>query len=52
VTVYVAGAPPSPILLGQLKARHFRTMHVYGLTETYAPIMSCAWHREWDDRSA
>ncbi len=52
VTVYVAGAPPSPTLLGQLKTRNFRPIHVYGLTETYAPITSCAWHREWDDRAA
>jgi fatty-acyl-CoA synthase len=49
-TVYVGGAPPSPTLLEQLKARNFRPIHVYGLTETYAPITSCAWHREWDDR--
>ena len=48
VTVFVAGAPPSPTLLGQLKSRNFRPIHVYGLTETYAPITSCAWHREWD----
>ncbi len=52
VTVFVAGAPPSPTLLGQLKARNFRPIHVYGLTETYAPITSCAWHREWDEKSA
>jgi fatty-acyl-CoA synthase len=51
VTVSVAGAPPSPTLLGQLKARNFRPIHVYGLTETYGPITSCAWHHEWDDRS-
>jgi fatty-acyl-CoA synthase len=50
VTVCVAGAPPSPTLLEQLKTRNFRPIHVYGLTETYAPITSCAWHREWDDR--
>src|SRR6266545_5221224 len=52
VIVLVAGAPPSPTLLGQLRSRNFRPIHVYGLTETYAPITSCAWHREWDDRAA
>jgi len=52
ITVYVAGALPSPTLLRQLKTRNFRPIHVYGLTETYAPITSCAWHREWDDRPA
>jgi fatty-acyl-CoA synthase len=48
VTVFVAGAPPSPTLLGQLKERNFRAVHVYGLTETYGPITSCIWHHEWD----
>jgi fatty-acyl-CoA synthase len=48
VTVTVAGAPPSPTLLGQLDALNFRPVHVYGLTETYGPITSCAWHAEWD----
>jgi fatty-acyl-CoA synthase len=52
VTVYIGGSPPSPTLLGQLKARNFRPVHVYGLTETYAPITSCAWQRAWDDRPA
>jgi fatty-acyl-CoA synthase len=49
VTVMVAAAPPSPTLLRQLKERNFRPIHVYGLTETYGPITSCAWHREWDE---
>jgi fatty-acyl-CoA synthase len=48
VTVYAAGAPPSPTLLAQLKTRNFRAIHVYGLTETYAPITSCAWNRTWE----
>jgi fatty-acyl-CoA synthase len=48
VTVYVAGAPPSPTLLAQLKALDFRPLHVYGLTETYGPTTSCAWNRSWD----
>jgi fatty-acyl-CoA synthase len=51
VIVYVAGAPPSPTLLGQLKQRNFHPIHVYGLTETYGPMTSCAWHREWNARS-
>lgn len=48
VTVTVAGAPPSPTLLGRMKEYNFRPVHVYGLTETYGPITVCAWHREWD----
>jgi fatty-acyl-CoA synthase len=50
VTVCVAGAPPSPTLLEQLKARNIRPIHLYGLTETYGPMTSCAWHCEWDER--
>jgi fatty-acyl-CoA synthase len=48
VTVTVAGAPPSPTLLGKLKELGFRPVHVYGLTETYGPHTVCGWHAEWD----
>jgi fatty-acyl-CoA synthase len=47
VTVTVAGAPPSPTLLGRLRELNFRPIHVYGLTETYGPITVCAWHAAW-----
>jgi fatty-acyl-CoA synthase len=49
VTVTIAGAPPSPTLLDQLRQHNFRPIHVYGLTETYGPIAVCAWHGQWDD---
>ena len=48
VTAAVAGAPPSPTLLGRMQELGFRPVHVYGLTETYGPHTVCAWHREWD----
>jgi fatty-acyl-CoA synthase len=48
VTVTVAGAPPSPTLLGKLKELGFRPVHVYGLTETYGPHTVCGWHADWD----
>ncbi len=51
VTVTVAGAPPSPTLLGQLKALNICPIHVYGLTETYGPYTVCEWHEEWDKLS-
>jgi fatty-acyl-CoA synthase len=47
VTVTVAGAPPSPTLLGHLDVLNFRPVHVYGLTETYGPYTVCDWHEEW-----
>jgi fatty-acyl-CoA synthase len=48
VTCAVAGAPPSPTLLGRLKELGFRPVHVYGLTETYGPHTVCAWNADWD----
>jgi acyl-CoA synthetase (AMP-forming)/AMP-acid ligase II len=48
VTCAVAGAPPSPTLLGKLKELGFQPVHVYGLTETYGPHTVCAWNAEWD----
>jgi fatty-acyl-CoA synthase len=48
VTATVAGAPPSPTLLGKLKNLNIRPIHVYGLTETYGPYTVCEWHMEWD----
>ncbi|MET0851619.1 MAG: AMP-binding protein, partial [Candidatus Rokuibacteriota bacterium] len=48
VTVTVAGAPPSPTLLGRLRELNFRPVHVYGLTETYGPHTVCEWQAEWD----
>lgn len=51
VTATIAGAPPSPTLLGQLKSLNIRPLHVYGLTETYGPYTVCEWHEEWNMRS-
>jgi fatty-acyl-CoA synthase len=48
VTATVAGAPPSPTLLGRMKELGFRPVHVYGLTETYGPHTVCAWNRDWE----
>ncbi len=49
ITVTVAGAPPSPTLLGRMKELNLRPLHVYGLTETYGPYTVCEWHQEWDE---
>jgi fatty-acyl-CoA synthase len=50
VTAGVAGAPPSPTLLGRMKDLGFRPVHLYGLTETYGPHTVCAWNPEWDEK--
>ena len=49
VRTMIAGAPPSPTLLEQLRALKFQPVHAYGLTETYGPTAACAWQAEWDD---
>ncbi len=56
ITVLVAGAPPSPTLLGRLGDLGFRPVHVYGLTETYGPHTVCRELPDWagiddDDRA-
>jgi fatty-acyl-CoA synthase len=48
VTAAVAGAPPSPTLLGRMKDLGLRPVHVYGLTETYGPHTVCATSADWD----
>jgi fatty-acyl-CoA synthase len=48
ITLFVAGAPPSPTLLAQLGALNLRVLHVYGLTETYGPITIGEPQPGWD----
>src|SRR4051794_32779724 len=48
MTALVAGAPPSPTLLGRMEALNIRIVHVYGLTETYGPHTVCTWQDGWD----
>jgi acyl-CoA synthetase (AMP-forming)/AMP-acid ligase II len=52
VTALVAGAPPSPTLLGRMGALNIRIVHVYGLTETYGPHTVCTWQDGWDELPA
>ena len=41
LTVVTGGSPPSPTLLGRMRELNIVPVHVYGLTETYAPITRC-----------
>ncbi len=41
LTVVTGGSPPSPTLLGRMRELNISPVHVYGLTETYAPITRC-----------
>jgi acyl-CoA synthetase (AMP-forming)/AMP-acid ligase II len=49
IMVAIGGAPPSPKLLGLMRALNFAPVHVYGLTETYAPYTVCERQPEWAD---
>jgi fatty-acyl-CoA synthase len=48
VSVFVGGAPPSPVLFERARALGMQITHMYGLTETYGPIVVCAWKPEWN----
>jgi fatty-acyl-CoA synthase len=47
LTVTIGGAPPSPTLLAKMVALNFKPVHVYGLTETYAPYTVCEPQEGW-----
>jgi fatty-acyl-CoA synthase len=48
VVVATGGAPPSPALLERCGELGLRVTHLYGLTETFGPIVICDWRAEWD----
>ncbi len=48
VTVPTGGSPPSPTLLARMRELNLHPVHLYGLTETYGPAMSCTAYPEWD----
>lgn len=47
LTATIGGAPPPPALLAKMVALNFRPVHVYGLTETYAPYTVCEPQEGW-----
>ena len=52
VQIMTAAAPPPASTLEAIERAGFRVTHAYGLTETYGPAVSCAWHEEWNDLPA
>jgi fatty-acyl-CoA synthase len=52
LVVIVAGAPPSPTILARMRELGARTLHVYGLTETYGPYSVNEWQEGWADLPA
>lgn len=49
VRVTIAASPPSPALFRALINLNFAPVHVYGLTETYGPVMKGYFKPEWND---
>jgi fatty-acyl-CoA synthase len=49
VKIFTGGSPPPAAVLEGLERMGFDITHAYGLTETYGPALSCAWHEEWDE---
>ncbi len=41
------GAPPSPTLLAAMERMNVEAVHLYGLTETYGPVLVCEVQDEW-----
>jgi fatty-acyl-CoA synthase len=52
VRVAVGGAPPSPAILRRMGELGFDVTHLYGLTETFGPVMICDWRPEWNGLDA
>jgi fatty-acyl-CoA synthase len=48
IRLATGGAPPSPTTIAQMAALGVDVIHLYGMTETYGPSISCAWWPEWD----
>jgi len=51
VKVMTAGAPPPASVIQAVEAMGFDVTHVYGLTETYGPMVISTWRDEWNDKS-
>jgi fatty-acyl-CoA synthase len=49
VRIATGGAPPSPALLARFAELGIEITHLYGLTESFGPVMICDWHPEWDE---
>jgi fatty-acyl-CoA synthase len=51
VRIATGGAPPSPALLERFAQLNIDVEHLYGLTETFGPVMVCDYKPEWDNFS-
>ena len=51
IKVMTAGAAPPAAVIRAMEGLGFEVVQVYGLTETYGPMVVSAWRNEWDDLS-
>jgi fatty-acyl-CoA synthase len=51
ITVATGGSPPSPSLLARCDDLGLRITHLYGLTETFGPVVVNQWRSQWDAMS-
>ncbi len=51
VRVMTAGAAPPAAVIQGMEAMGVEVTQVYGLTETYGPMIASAWRSEWDGAS-
>ncbi|XOV88693.1 MAG: acyl-CoA synthetase [Pseudomonadota bacterium] len=52
VKVMTAGAAPPAAVIQGMEAMGFEVTQVYGLTETYGPMVVSAWRSDWDNEPA
>src|SRR5690606_965252 len=52
IEAMTAGAAPPAAVIAGIEDMGIRVTHVYGLTESYGPAVSCAWKSEWDNLPA
>ena len=50
--IATGGAPASPALLERFSGLGIEITHLYGLTETFGPVVICDWKPEWDELGA
>ena len=48
VWVATGGAPPAPTLLARARECGLEVTHLYGMTETYGPVVINEWRPEWN----
>ncbi|MBO0692943.1 MAG: AMP-binding protein [Acidimicrobiaceae bacterium] len=49
ISVTTGGAPPTPTLLASLDALNLDVTHLYGMTETFGPIIINDWQPQWNE---